>query len=140
MQTKDTLGVIVGNRGFFPYHLADSGRKEVLAVLAKQGINAICLTPEDSKFGSVETRADVKKCADLFKKHADEISGILVTLPNFGDERGVAETIRSAGLDVPVLVQATPDDMPKMSLADSRDGFCGKMYVCNNLRQYGIDY
>ena len=140
MQKKDTLGVIVGNRGFFPDHLADSGRKEALAVLAAQGIDAICLTPEDSKFGSVETRADVKKCVDLFKKNADKISGILVTLPNFGDERGVAETIRGADLGVPVLVQATPDDMPKMSLADRRDGFCGKMSVCNNLRQYGLDY
>jgi len=30
-----TLEVIVGNRGFFPAHLAESGRETMLAVLAK---------------------------------------------------------------------------------------------------------
>jgi len=28
-----TLGVVVGNRGFFPSHLCDSGRKTILKVL-----------------------------------------------------------------------------------------------------------
>ena len=27
-----------------------------------------------------------------------------------------------------------------MTVADRRDSFCGKMSVCNNLRQYGIKY
>ena len=84
--------------------------------------------------------SDAEKCAALFKKHAEEIDGVLVTLPNFGDERAVANAIRWSGLDVPVLVQATPDDMTKMTVADRRDSFCGKMSVCNNLRQYGIKY
>ena len=35
-----TLGVIVGNRGFFPAHLCDEGRKTILKVLAEEGINA----------------------------------------------------------------------------------------------------
>ncbi len=140
MSKKTTFGVIVGNRGFFPDHLVDTGRKDMLSVLAKQGYEAICLTPEDTKFGSVESRADIKKCVDLFKQHREEIDGIIVTLPNFGDERGVAETIKGAGLNVPVLIQATPDDPAKMTLADRRDGFCGKMSVCNNLAQYGIKY
>jgi L-fucose isomerase-like protein len=84
--------------------------------------------------------SDAEKCAALFKKHAEEIDGILVTLPNFGDERAVANSIRWSELDVPVLIQATPDDMTKMTVADRRDSFCGKMSVCNNLRQYGIKY
>ena len=42
-EKKMTMGVIVGNRGFFPDHLAKSGREEILAVLAKYGINAIAL-------------------------------------------------------------------------------------------------
>jgi len=33
----------------------------------------------------------------------------VVTLPNFGDERAIAETIRMANLGVPILMQATPD-------------------------------
>ena len=32
-----TFGVIVGNRGFFPDHLAESGRAEILSVLEKGG-------------------------------------------------------------------------------------------------------
>ncbi|MBC7234470.1 MAG: fucose isomerase [Chloroflexi bacterium] len=135
-----TLGVIVGNRGFFPSHLADEGRKTILKVLEEEGFGAICLTPEETPYGSVETYEQAQKCAELFKAHRAEIDGILVTLPNFGEERGIADAIRLAGLNVPVLVQATPDTAGKMTIADRRDSFCGKMSVCNNLTQYGIDY
>jgi L-fucose isomerase-like protein len=135
-----TLGVIVGNRGFFPDHLCESGRKTILKVLAEEGIQAVALDPEETKFGSVETLNDAQKCADLFKRHREEIDGVLVTLPNFGEERAVANTLRWAGLDVPVLVHAFQDDAERMSIADRRDSFCGKMSVCNNLRQYGIPF
>jgi L-fucose isomerase-like protein len=137
---KPTLGVIVGNRGFFPDHLADEGRKTILKVLTEEGIDAIALTPEDSKFGSVETNADAHKLADLFKQHRGEIDGVLITLPNFGEERPIANTLRWADLNVPVLVQATPDDAMQMTIADRRDSFCGKMSTCNNLSQYGIKF
>ena len=143
MKTKlksTTLGVIVGNRGFFPDHLCESGRAEVLRVLEEEGIKAVTLNPEDTKFGSVETLQDAEKCAALFKQHRDEIDGVLVTLPNFGDERAVANTLRWADLNVPVLIHAFPDDADKMTLADRRDSFCGKMSVCNNLVQYGIPF
>jgi L-fucose isomerase-like protein len=134
------LGVIVGNRGFFPDHLCTSGRETILQVLEKAGIKAIALEPEDTPFGSVESLSDAQKCADLFKKHRDEIDGVLVTLPNFGDERAVANTLRWANLNVPVLIHAFADDAQKMTIADRRDSFCGKMSVCNNLYQYGIKY
>jgi L-fucose isomerase-like protein len=135
-----TLGVIIGNRGFFPDILARDGREEILQLLRQEGYNAICLTPEDTKFGSVETLQDAHKCADLFRKHGASIDGILVSLPNFGDERGVANSIRMSGLEVPVLVQAFPDDPGKMFMGARRDSFCGKISVCNNLRQYGIRF
>jgi L-fucose isomerase-like protein len=135
-----TLGVVVGNRGFFPAHLCDSGRKTVLKVLEEEGIRAIALTLKDTTYGSVESVSDAQKLADLFKLHREEIDGILVTLPNFGDERAIANSIRWSGLDVPVLVQAFPDDMNKLLITDRRDSFCGKMSCCNNLMQYGITY
>ncbi|HUW12510.1 MAG TPA: L-fucose/L-arabinose isomerase family protein [Anaerolineae bacterium] len=138
--SKTTLGVIVGNRGFFPDHLCETGRVEILRVLEEEGIDAIALSPEDTPYGSVETWEDAKKCAALFKQHAEEIDGVLVTLPNFGDERAVADTIRLSGLDVPVLVHAFPDEIDKMLVTERRDSFCGKMSVCNNLSQYGIPY
>jgi len=135
-----TFGLIVGNRGFFPDHLARSGREEMIATMAAAGLDAICPTPEETKHGAVETRAEAKFCADLFLKNRDRIDGVIVSLPNFGDERAVAETLRLAGLNVPVLIQATPDATGRMSLADRRDSFCGNMSVCNNLKQYGIPY
>ncbi|HYP15165.1 MAG TPA: fucose isomerase [Bryobacteraceae bacterium] len=138
--TQMTLGVIVGNRGFFPDHLARSGREDVLRVLESAGIKAIALGPEDSKYGAVEIRPEAAKCAALFDSHRHEIDGILVTLPNFGDERAIADTLRMANLKVPVLVQATPDTPSIMSIRDRRDSFCGKMSVCNNLTQYNIPY
>jgi L-fucose isomerase-like protein len=140
MAQNMTFGLLVGNRGFFPDHLAKSGREEMISILEKAGYGVVVLTPEDSKHGAVETRAEAAKCADLFKKHRDKIDGIIITLPNFGDERGAAEAVRMAGLNVPVLVQATPDDSSKMKIADRRDSFCGKMSACNNLMQCGIPY
>ena len=137
---RATFGVIVGNRGFFPDHLARSGREEMLTAIKTAGHKAVVLGPEDTKYGAVETREESAKCARLFKAHREKIDGIIVTLPNFGEERGIADALRLADLDVPVLVQATPDSPTRMSIKDRRDSFCGKMSLCNNLAQYGIPY
>ena len=134
MGRQMTMGVVVGNRGFFPSHLATSGRLEMIAALEAAGVKPIVLTPEETAHGAVETYEDAKKCAALFRKHAAEIDGIIITLPNFGEERGLAD------LRVPVLIQATPDHAGKMGIAFRRDSFCGKMSICNNLKQYGIPY
>lgn len=137
---NQTFGLIVGNRGFFPDHLAQSGRQEMIAALEGAGHKVVALTPEESKFGAVETRAEASRCADLFRGKRDAIDGVIITLPNFGDERAIADTLRAADLSVPVLVQATPDTPGKMTIRDRRDSFCGKMSACNNLSQYGIPY
>src|SRR5580658_357462 len=135
-----TMGVIVGNRGFFPDHLAKEGREEIVKALTAAGIEPLVLSPQESKFGAVETRAESRKCADLFRANRDRIDGVIVTLPNFGEERAIADTLRLADLNVPVLIQATPDSSAKMSIKFRRDSFCGKMSACNNLSQYGIPY
>jgi len=140
MGRQMTFGVIVGNRGFFPSHLATSGRLEMIAAIKAAGMRAVVLTPEETAHGAVETYEEAKRCAALFKRHADEIDGVIITLPNFGEERGLADTLRLADLRVPVLIQATPDSAGKMSIAFRRDSFCGKMSISNNLRQYGIPY
>src|SRR3954470_291275 len=139
-QTPTKLGVVVGNRGFFPSHLCSTGRKEVLNTLEQEGFEVVALDPEVTAHGAVESLADARACADLFRAHRDEIDGVLVTLPNFGDERAVANTLRWAALDVPVMVHAFSDEGSRMTIEHRRDSFCGKMSVCNNLRQYGIRY
>lgn len=140
MKEPISLGVIIGNRDFFPDRLVADARVEILEVLSKLNIRPILLEDWETKLGGVETFNDARKCADLFKKHKDEIMGVLVVLPNFGDERGVAETLKLSGLNVPVLIQAYPDDLDKLDLARRRDSWCGKISVCNNLHQFGIKY
>lgn len=135
-----TLGVIIGNRDFFPDKLVAEARTEISSLFNTLHITPIMLGENDSKLGGVETFAEAQRCAALFKQHADDIDGILVVLPNFGDEKGVAETIKLSGLKVPVLIQGYPDDLGKMDVVNRRDAWCGKISVCNNLYQFGIKY
>ncbi len=135
-----TLGVIFGNRDFFPDRLVPDARADILKLLGELGIEAVMLDPNETKLGGVETHNDARKCAYLFRRHRDKISGVLVCLPNFGDEKGVADTLKIAGLNVPVLVQGYPDELDKLDVIRRRDAFCGKISVCNNLRQAGIAY
>ena len=137
---KMTFGMIVGNRGFFPGHLAQSGRSEMIAAIEKAGHAVVAVGAGETSHGAIESRAEAALCADVFRKHAEEIDGIVVTLPNFGDERAIADTLRAAALPVPVLIQATPDTPGQMTITHRRDSFCGKMSACNNLTQYGIPY
>ena len=135
-----TLAVIIGNRDFFPDKLVSECKADLKTAFGKADITAIMLEDNDTKLGGVETFADAKKCAALFKRHVDTIMGVLVVLPNFGDEKGVAETLKLSRLDVPVLVQGYPDDLDKMDVVNRRDAWCGKISVCNNLHQFGIKY
>ncbi|NLH16076.1 MAG: fucose isomerase [Phycisphaerae bacterium] len=139
-QSKTTFAVIVGNRGFFPGHLAKTGRKDILEVLKKGGYGTVILGDKETKYGAVETYEEAKKCAALFAQQAGKIDGVIVTLPNFGDEKGVLESIKQSGLQVPILIQAEPDTPGRMTIDDRRDSFCGKMSACNNLRQAGIPF
>ncbi len=137
---KMTFGLIVGNRGFFPDALALSGRVEMIRVLEAAGYNVIIPGAEETKVGAIESRQEAHICGNLFRKYRDQIDGVIVTLPNFGDERAIAETLKVAALNVPVLIQATPDEAGKMTIAHRRDSFCGKMSACNNLRQIDVAY
>lgn len=141
MKTNMTYGVIVGNRGFFPAELCKAGRARLLAVLEKRGDRVVSLAPSATKaYGAIESLADARACAAHLRRHAAELDGVIVTLPNFGDERAIANALREAGLDVPVLIHAYADEAGKMTCAHRRDSFCGKISVCNNLRQYGIKF
>jgi L-fucose isomerase-like protein len=137
---KPTLGVIIGNRDFFPDSLITTGRQEVQAVFTELGIEPVWLDSNATKLGAVETWEDAKQCAALFDANRKRIDGILISLPNFGDEKGAVEAVKLSGLQVPILVQAFPDDLDRLSPSTRRDAFCGKISVCNNLYQYGYPY
>src|SRR5512145_3113915 len=101
-----TLGVIVGNRGFFPNHLAITGRKVMLDVLAEAGIKTIIVGEDETSCGAITSMREVQICVDLFRQHRDDIDGILITLPNFGEETAMADVLKRANLNVPVLIHA----------------------------------
>ena len=140
MEKQTTFGLIVGTREFFNSELAVGVRAKLLSILEEQGYGYV-ITPEDATpCGAIETREHAKICAELFKRNADEIDGVIVVLPNFGDELGIVQTLEMADLGVPVMVQACDDDLDKLSVSERRDAFCGKFSVCNNLYQYDIPF
>ena len=135
-----TFGVIISNRSFFPDHLVRTARDKLMAAMEQWGHQVIALSPEDTCLGQTMTYEEAKKCAALFRAHSDEIEGIIVCLPNFGEETGVADAIKMSGLNVPILIQACDDDLDKLQLENRRDAYCGKLSLCSNLYQYGIPY
>jgi len=139
-QKKQTFGVIIATRNIFNFKLAVEARSKVLAKLGQMGFNTIILPSEETPTGNIEGYADAIKCADLFRKNSEVIEGIVVVLPNFGDELGVVNSIRMSGLKAPVLVVAVDDDNDKVDVKSRRDAFCGKLSVCNNFYQYGIKF
>lgn len=143
MKNKKTcFGIIIGTRSYFNSALAKDVRKVLLGTLEKNGYDYVILDEEDTPTGSgsMESREDGIKCAELFKKNRDRIDGIIISLPNFGFEIGIINAIQLANLNVPILVQACDDENDKVDLDNRRDAFCGKLSVCNNLYQYGIPF
>ena len=139
-ELKSSFGIILGNRDVFPDHLVKEGRKDIIDVMNELGYDYVILDEEDTPLGAVETYSDAKKCAELFKKNSDKIWGIILCLCNFGDEKGIANTLKLADLNVPVLIQASSDELDKMDRPNRRDAFCGKISVTSVLYQYGIPF
>jgi len=140
MDQKQSFGVIIATRNIFNAALAVEARKKVLAKLDQMGFGVVILPESETPTGNIEGYPDAVKCADYFRKNAELIDGVIVVLPNFGDELGVVNTLKLSGLKVPVLVQACDDDNDKVDVRSRRDAFCGKLSVCNNLYQYGIRF
>ncbi len=139
MKTQ-TFGVIIATRNIFNARLAVDARRKVTAKLDQMGFGYVILPESETPTGNIEGYPDAVKCARLFRENAGIIEGIIVVLPNFGDELGVVNSIKMSGLNVPVLVQAVDDDNDKVDVKSRRDAFCGKLSVCNNLYQYGIKF
>lgn len=139
-KSKLTFGLIVGTRGCFSSELARTGRESLLRQVAAAGHESVILPADATPTGAVETVADGRKCAELFNRHRSAIDGVIVCLPNFGDELGIINTLALAKLGVPVLVQACDDELDKLTTKLRRDAFCGKISVCSNLHQYGIPF
>jgi L-fucose isomerase-like protein len=101
---KISLGVVIGSRAFFSPTPCKAARDDVLAQLAKLGIDAVILPFEATANGAVQSIADADLYAAHFRAHADRIDGLVICLPNFGDEIAVAELVNRARLNVPILL------------------------------------
>ncbi len=135
---KITFGLVVGTRGCFNSELAIEGKKQLIRQPEKMGHGYIALADDATPTGCVEGRADGLKCAEPFKQNREKIDGIIIALPNYGDEMGVMAALDSARLDAPILLQASNDSLDKLTTRERRDSFCGKLSVANNLWQYGM--
>lgn len=135
---KTTFALYFGNRGFFPGELVAAARESLIGACKRNGYEYIIMDEALTRYGAVETIEEGKLFAQFLKDHEGEYDGIILSLPNFGDENGASVAFRA--VDVPILVQAFPDEMDKMDFAHRRDAMCGKMAMCNVLRQMGIKY
>ena len=135
---KTTFALFFGNRGFFPGELIADARQSMIAACEAAGYGYILMDEALTRYGAVETINEGKLFAKFLEDHRGEYDGVILSLPNFGDENGAVVALRDAG--VPILVQAFPDEFDKMDFAHRRDAMCGKLAMCNMLRQAGIRY
>ena len=126
------------NRGFFPGESIAQAREDMQNALKNAGFDYLCMDESLTRYGAVETIKEGEQFAAFLKAHDGEYDGIIMCLPNFGDENGASVALKD--VSVPVLVQAYPDELDKMDFAHRRDAFCGKIAMCNVLRQLKIKY
>jgi L-fucose isomerase-like protein len=135
-----TLGLVVGSREFFNPAPALETRRQLTAQLEKLGVGYSILPVEATKNGAVQSRQDARLYAAQFREERDTIDGLVICLPNFGDEIAIMELVAEAKLNVPILLQASNDEIDKVDVASRRDAFCGKFSVANNFYQYGVAF
>ena len=135
-----TLGLVVGSREFFNPAPALETRSQLIAQLEKLGVAYDILPAAATKNGAVQSRDDARLYAAQFRQHRETIDGLVICLPNFGDEIAIMELVNEVKLGVPILLQASNDEIDKVDIASRRDAFCGKFSVANNFYQYGVAF
>jgi L-fucose isomerase-like protein len=135
---KSTFVLFFGNRGFFPASLQAQARKEMPEILKKLGHKTLAMEADATNHGAVETMQEGQIYANFLRKHQGEFDGVILCLPNFGDETGAVAALEKA--NVPILIQAYPDDLDKMAPALRRDAFCGKFSIMDVFYQYGLKF
>jgi L-fucose isomerase-like protein len=133
-----TFALFFGNRGFFPEALIAGARREMQAVLKEAGYDALMLDAGATRYGAVESPEEGRTYARFLDEHRGRFDGVILCLPNFGDETGAVAALQDAG--VPILVHAYPDEKDRMGFQHRRDAFCGKFSVMDVLSQYGVPF
>jgi len=136
--SKTTFALFFGNRGFFPSSMLSQARHDLIGCLQEWGHEVLVMDESATRFGAVETPVEGEKFANFLSQNRGKYGGVILSLPNFGDETGAVTALREAG--VPILIQAYPDDLDKMAPAFRRDAFCGKFSIMDVFNQYGVKF
>jgi L-fucose isomerase-like protein len=118
--------------------LIAGAREEMARELNALGHEVLMLDASATRYGAVETPQEGEVFANFLRANRGKFGGVIVSLPNFGDETGAVAALKEAG--VPIWIQAYPDDYDKMSPALRRDSFCGKISIMDVFRQYGVKF
>jgi L-fucose isomerase-like protein len=138
MHKKSTFALFFGNRGFFPGSLMAEARRELSQVLLEAGHEVLVMDEEATRCGAVETPVEGEVYANFLQAHRGQFDGVILSLPNFGDENGAVAALQDAG--VPIFIQAYPDELDKMGPAQRRDAFCGKLSIMDVFTQYQVKF
>lgn len=127
-----------GNRGFMPAELIEGAREDMIKAVLSAGHEVLVMDKNATRYGAVETREEGRLYHDWLKSHEGEYDGVILCMPIFIDENGAVAALQDA--DVPVLMQAYPDEIGKMDFKHRRDAFCGKFSVTDVFYQYKIPF
>jgi len=135
---KLTIGLIPANRGFFSDALAAKMRKDTLRTLKDAGVRVVVPSERDTKVGCVESLEEAVKVGRMF--HEQRVQAVVVGAMNFGDEQGVALTLKEFGRRVPILIFGCQEEEALTPATERRDSFCGLLSIGEALRQLGLAY
>ena len=127
-----------GNRGFMPGELIEGARADIIKAVTDAGYEYLAMDASLTRYGAVETREEGRLYHDWLKSHEEEYDGVILCMPIFIDENGAAAALQDA--NVPILMQAYPDEIGKMDFSHRRDAFCGKFSVTDVFYQYKIPF
>lgn len=135
---KNTFALYFGNRGFMPAELIAGARDDMVKAVTDAGYDYIMMDKDATRYGAVETRDEGRLYHDWLESHKGEFDGVILCMPIFIDENGAITALRDA--NVPILMQAYPDEIGKMDFAHRRDAFCGKFSITDVLSQYHVPF
>lgn len=132
------MGLIPANRNVFSVELAAQMRARTIRALENLGLEIVVPGESLTRRGCVETLEEAQKVGRLFRER--RVDGVVIGAMNFGDEQGVAFTLKESGLSVPLFVFGGQEEGILTPDMERRDSFCGLISICEVLREAGCKY